>query len=194
MSDVMDRTRTKIPIEDALSRFEPRTLPNNPLALDVSLQEACNWCWAAVTSHINNFLSPMSPVDQCGVVTAVVDPNNVHNCCNRPVPGPCDKRRKLSVALEKFGHFHDPLEPPDEQIVIDQVTHGFPVGARIEWRGSTNAPSHFVAVYGFVPAQGGEGLKFNVADPATGADVVVADKFRDHYPGDGTWETTYRTK
>jgi hypothetical protein len=186
----MDRTRIKIPVDEELPRFEPRDMPNNPLALDTALQEACNWCWAAVTSHINNLLSPQAPFTQCEVVKTVLDNEN---CCAQPVPGPCDVRNMLSPALTEVGqHFLD-LKPPDDQFVIDQVSNGFPPGVRIEWQGS-GAVSHFVALYGFVPAQQTEKLKFNVADPVTGPDVMDADTFRNNYQSNGTWQTTYRTK
>jgi hypothetical protein len=177
---VLDQTRVPVPVEAHTAEFPPHVLVNNPLKLDTSLQEQCNWCWAAVASHVNNFL-PSSPQlnSQCEVAGLVLEPTN---CCASP--SSCNSVVALSVAMTDVGHPVN-AQQPDDQKVQDEINAGRPAMGRIDWTGG--GASHFLAFYGYVPATPTEKLQFNVADPRWGPCLADAKQVHDMYRNLGKW-------
>ena len=147
-----------------------------------------NWCWAAVSVSIRNFLSPGANLRQCQLAMRQL----VHtDCCSVPLPEDCDQRSRLEVALANAG-----VTASNQRGILsflalrDRLRLGKPVCCAIRW--PTSPPSyHFVQVDGFVE-NGPRGNEVFVNDPLNPGGWMPYDTLVQSYNGTGTWEWTYQ--
>jgi hypothetical protein len=182
----------------------PAGVPIGPRAqkFKMKCQEENDWCWAAVTVAINDFLDP-TPVtvgpgghiwDQTKVATQVMaqmlpwnppvdcsaDPNRL---CNRPAG--LDVALGVTANLRKSGAmFNQILDFASIQCWIDQQ---LPLGARILWAAGG---AHFIAFSGYQVFSSGE-QKVVVQDPLYGASVQDYSSLLGQYRYQGSWNDTY---
>jgi hypothetical protein len=156
------------------------------LDFDMQLQTQGNWCWAATATSVSLFYWPWSGWTQCKVANGELSRND---CCNSPVPSPCNVPWYLDLALTRTGNFVSFTGPSDVATVRAEILAGRPVGARIGWSGGGG---HFMVIYGCGRAAGVE--YFHIDDPIYGKSQPTVATFSSSYQGSGSWTHTYFTK
>jgi len=150
------------------------------LRLDIAMerQRGDNWCWAAVTKAVGDFLNVVRT--QCEIANAV---KRQSDCCDEP--NPCDTTERLECALAQVATVRHHNGPATVDSVVRALEGSRPVGACIEWRGGG---FHFVLITGI---RTGDMPVVEVMDPArTMGDEPVPHSlnvFMSRYPGDGKW-------
>ncbi|CAE6715270.1 papain-like cysteine protease family protein [Candidatus Nitrotoga fabula] len=161
--------------------FSAKHLPFNMQA-----QTQSNWCWAATSTSVSHFYWFLSPWTQCRVANGELNHND---CCNSPVPSPCNVPWYLDKALTRTNNFVNITGQVSFQQVRDEIDAGRPVGARIGWGGGGG---HFMVIYGYSVAAGVE--YFDIDDPIYGKTHLTVSDFSTNYQGSGNWTHTYFTK
>lgn len=162
----------------------------------LDLQRKENWCWAAVTASIVNFLDKSKSLSQCEVVNHCFSRHAARgkppDCCREGESKACDQPFSLSDALEDMGlrvvRCNFPLTLRETR---QQIESGVPVALRIEWNGGG---AHFVVITAVGPehADGEDSTWIRVADPNDqAASYIPFGKLRDKYKGDGRWTYSY---
>jgi hypothetical protein len=162
------------------------TLRSNPLQVELEPQSLSYWCWASVTSAIENFYGETDATSQCGVATRCLN----RPCCppgddteNNPVNVPYD----LSTALDS-----NAVSPPSDQIEFGdlqmEISASRPVCCVIRW--DSSGDEHVVLAAGFTPTG-----DVWIDDPASpGMRAIPWNTFRQRYGDDGSWIATVKTK
>jgi hypothetical protein len=72
------------------------------LNFNMQPQTQSNWCWAATSTSVSHYYSWFSPWTQCKVANGEL---GYSNCCNSPVPSPCNVSWYLDRALTRTENF-----------------------------------------------------------------------------------------
>jgi hypothetical protein len=159
------------------------------MPFQVETQEESRWCWAAVSSAVDQYYSPLAFLSQCEVASEVLVQPDV---CNDP--DAYDDSGALEVGLNVIGRY-DHVDPEGTKMTFDalqtEIDAGRPVCVCIQWDGSQNA--HFVALCGYSEWSGGLRL-VDVADPFYPDSTQNFDAFPLSYHGGGSWLQTLFTK
>ena len=157
------------------------------LAFNMQMQTQSNWCWAATSTSVSHFYWFWSTWTQCRVANGELGHSD---CCNDPVPSPCNVPWYLDKALTRTHNFVSIAgQQASFQQVRDEIDAGRPVGARIGWNGGGG---HFMVIYGYSRFLG-MGY-FDIDDPIYGKSHLAVSDFANNYQGSGTWTHTYFTK
>jgi len=157
------------------------------VAFDVPIQEAANWCWAAVGLGVANFYGS-SNWTQCTLAGTILS----KQCCGSPTPSVCDVYGSLDASLTTVGHL---VRREDNPIAFTAVQTEIgakrPLGARIEWSGGSGA--HFVALGGWKLMS--DGTEFvEVYDPLFKFTSLPYNQFVSGYRSNGdAWRNSYFT-
>ena len=127
------------------------------LAFNMEAQTQSNWCWAATSTSVSHYYWFWSNWTQCRVAGAEL---NRSDCCNSPVPSPCNVPWFLDRALTRTNNFVSIAGPVAFSAVKAEIDAGRPVGARIGWSGGGG---HFVCIYGYSSFLNDE--YFDIDDP-----------------------------
>src|SRR5262245_21914601 len=115
-------------------RFFDKWLLSKQLAFNMQAQTQTNWCWAATSTSVSHFYWLFSPWTQCKVANAELGHSD---CCNSPVPAPCNVPWYLDRALTRTKNFVSIVAGQASfQQVRTEIDAGRPVGARIGWGGN----------------------------------------------------------
>jgi hypothetical protein len=165
-----------------------RDLLYSSVALNFNMQPQTqsNWCWAATSTSVSVFYSSLSPWTQCKVANGEL---GYSNCCNSPVPSPCNVGWYLDKALTRTENLVTVTGPATFDQVRSEIQAGRPVGARIGWSGGGG---HFMCIYGCDTIGGTE--YFDIDDPIFGKNQPTVATFSSSYQGSGSWTHTYYTK
>jgi len=149
-------------------------------------QEQTNWCWAATSHSVYDYLNTVAKWTQCGIANVCL---RLNNCCMPAAASTsCNKPWYLDNALTVVGVLRL-MTGQDEPFAsaATEIDGGLPVCLRVGWRGGGG---HFLAIHGYlVDAQGVQYLY--VDDPIYGKSVVPYGIFRKSYRGSGAWTHTY---
>ncbi len=156
------------------------------LNFNMQPQTQSNWCWAATSSSVSHYYSAYSPWTQCKVANGEL---GYSNCCNSPVPSPCNVSWYLDRALTRTENFVTVTGPATFEQVRSEIEAGRPVGARIGWSGGGG---HFMCIYGCDVIAGTQ--YFDIDDPIYAKNSPTVATFSSSYQGSGTWTHTYYTK
>ena len=156
------------------------------LAFNMEAQTQSNWCWAATSTSVSHYYWFWSNWTQCRVAGAELNRND---CCNSPVPSPCNVPWFLDRALTRTNNFVSIAGPVAFSAVKAEIDAGRPVGARIGWSGGGG---HFVCIYGYSSFLNDE--YFDIDDPIYGKSHLRVADFSSNYQASGTWTHTYFTK
>ncbi|PTR16469.1 papain like cysteine protease AvrRpt2 [Nitrosospira sp. Nsp2] len=156
------------------------------LAFNMQTQTASNWCWAAASASVSHFYWWWSTWTQCRVANGELGHSD---CCNSPVPAPCNVPWYLDRALTRTNNFVSTLGQGSFQQVKAEIDACRPVGARIGWNGGGG---HFIVIHGYSRILDLE--YFDIDDPIYGKSHMTVSDFASNYQGSGTWTHTYFTK
>lgn len=157
----------------------------NPLRVRLEAQSLHYWCWAAVTSAIENFYGETNATSQCGVATRCLH----RRCCP---PGDDTPNNPLNVSYDLCTALDsNAVSSPVDQISFadlqNQITAGRPVCCVIRW---PTGDDHVLLAAGYTATQ-----DVWIDDPASpGLRSVAWNQFRQGYGDGGKWIATVRTK
>lgn len=170
-------------------------VPARQLPLTIQVQQESLWCWAAISSSVDDFYAIPPSWQQCCIVQSTFA---------SPLPPPCisptdpawNRTAKLSPALRLVGH-QGPSGPGAYGIaqIRSQIDSDQPLGVAIQWNGSSNPPdNHFVLLTGY--SDDGTQPEVTVKDPFNGTTLAVPLRtFPAKYRSvGGTWIFSYETK
>jgi hypothetical protein len=186
LQDFVSATRVSVRNPEILINIFDLLYSSQALNFDMQAQTQSNWCWAATATSVSHFYWPWSGWTQCSVANGELGRGD---CCNSPVPSPCNVPWYLDRALTRTDNFVSITGPVDYQTVRTEIAAGRPVGARIGWSGGGG---HFMVIYGCGRAAGIE--YFNIDDPIYGKSEPTVSTFSAAYQGTGSWTHTYFTK
>jgi hypothetical protein len=154
---------------------------------DMEIQTQTNWCWAATSTSVSHFYSPLSTWTQCRVAGAEL---NRTDCCNSTVPSACNVPWYLDRALTRTSNF-DRMQSGTISYneILTEIRAGRVVGARQGWSGGGG---HFMVIYG--ASRIGNSTYLDIDDPIWGKSTLSYDTFATNYQGSGSWTHTYFTK
>jgi Papain-like cysteine protease AvrRpt2 len=157
------------------------------LPLAMQHQAQTEWCWAAVSASVGDFLGwsePPGTRTQCDIANSLL---GLADCCGNGSSDECNRTTLLDVALELVGHKNgDPYEGTASFDSIVQLTSEFkvPIGVRVDIGGD----GHFLLIVGFNNDNGNQWVR--VADPIYGPNSYDYTEFCRAYQG-GQWTHTY---
>ncbi|MBK7601184.1 MAG: hypothetical protein IPJ07_22715 [Acidobacteria bacterium] len=168
------------------------------MRFELEQQRKENWCWAAVTASITNYLNDEKSISQCEVVNHCfgmhLAAGKAPDCCKNEDSKKCDLPFSLTDALEAMGMRVSRSNYPlslDE--LKEQIVSGLPIAVRIGWSG-VDGGAHFIVITAVGPdhPDGDDSTWIRVADPyEKAASYIPFGKLRDNYRGDGRWTHTY---
>ena len=157
------------------------------LPFNMQAQTQTNWCWAATATSVSHFYMPLSTWTQCRVAGAELQRTD---CCNAPVPSPCNVPWYLDRALTRTSNFDRFVSGTiSYNDILAEIQAGRVVGARQGWSGGGG---HFMVIYGC--SRIGSTRYLDIDDPIFGKNTMTYDTFATNYQGSGTWTHTYFTK
>ncbi len=156
------------------------------LGFNMQAQTQTNWCWAATATSVSHFYWFASTWTQCKVASGEL---NRTDCCNSPVPAPCNVPWYLDRALSRTNNYVSMTGQASFSTVKAEIDAGRPVGARVGWSGGGG---HFMVIYGY--SKVGTTEYFDIDDPIYGKSHITVAEFSSNYQGSGTWTHTYFTK
>lgn len=167
--------------------IQGRLFVSKQLSFSMQPQTQTNWCWAATSTSVSHFYWGLSTWTQCKVANSELGHND---CCNSPVPSPCNVAWYLDKALTRTENFVSILTGQASfQQIRAEIDAGRPVGARIGWSGGGG---HFMVICGYSQVAGTD--YFDIDDPIYGKSHLSVTNFSSNYQGSGTWTHTYFTK
>ncbi|MGH7958723.1 MAG: papain-like cysteine protease family protein [Opitutaceae bacterium] len=141
----------------------------------IQSQTQSNWCWAATSVSVSHFYWTGSSWTQCQVAS---DELGRTDCCNSPVPSPCNVPWFLDRALTRTNNFVSITGQITFAQVQAEIDAGRPVGARVGWSGGGG---HFMVIYGYRTV--GTTRYFDIADPIYGNSSPTVATFSSSYQG-----------
>ena len=156
-----------------------------PTATDVKLvfQEQTQWCWAACTAMIAQFLG-IEDIKQCELANFLHEQTK---CCQKPSWSKCNRPCATEKIMPVYAHLGvtglGPDLPLAEATLRDELQSGRPVEVGFLW---FNDGGHVVIVYGFT-AKG----YFNVHDPWIGTGFATYEFLRNAYHNGGRWDLSF---
>jgi hypothetical protein len=167
------------------------------MAFDMQLQLQSEWCWAAVTASLSEFLTPASPMTQCQVANQFLKKSSPPiDCCQNPDAPACNQSNSLSNVLQAtgwLGCYHPFHLPPD--VIRNLINKGKPLPILINWRDGNGKFSggHFIVITGVGPDHptGHGDTMIAVEDPLNGPSLLPYNVLTKTYKGDGYWMYSY---
>lgn len=157
------------------------------LPFNMQLQTQTNWCWAATATSVSHFYFSRSSWTQCKVANGNL---SLTDCCNSPVPSPCNIPSSLKSALEVTSNLASMVSGTiGFDAILAELQAGRVVGARTQWPDDNG---HFMVIYGC--SRIGTTEYLDIDDPIYGKSHPTLDQFTNHYQGRGRWTHTYFTK
>jgi hypothetical protein len=157
------------------------------LPFNMQAQTQTNWCWAATSTSVSHFYFSSSSWTQCKVASAELSRTD---CCNSPVPSPCNVSWYLDRALTRTSNFASMVSGTISFAAIEaELNAGRVIGTRIGWSGGGG---HFMCVYGC--SRVGSTEFVDIDDPIYGKSHITLATFTNSYQGNGRWTHTYYTK
>jgi hypothetical protein len=156
------------------------------LPFNMQAQTQTNWCWAATSTSVSHFYFSASTWTQCKVAGAELQRSD---CCNAPVPSPCNVPWYLDRALTRTSNFVRLSAPISYAEIETELKAGRVIGTRIGWNGGGG---HFMCIYGC--SRVGSTEFVDIDDPIYGKSHITLATFSNNYQGSGHWTTTYFTK
>jgi hypothetical protein len=166
------------------------------LKVEIPMQRADNWCWAAVAVGIACAYGD-TELTQCMLATRVFSTENPpRQCCPSYTNGDCDVEIQLSRALTLPGHEHleGPVLGPGPQswdFIKNEIDSGRPIAVCV--RGTSG---HFLAITGYrEDSDGAKEVERYVYydDPLVSRGVRTLADFTVRSDG-SQWFATYKTK
>jgi len=158
----------------------------NPLPIVLEPQALSNWCWAAVTSSVENFYQEAYAASQCEVATRCLP----WPCCP---PGPDTGTNPLNVTYNLQTALNQNANPPaiGGQISYSdlqaEISLGRPICFVVHWDAGG---AHVLLAVGW----SGSGDVW-IDDPAApGLRAIPWERFCQLYGDDGYWQATLKTK
>ena len=161
------------------------------LTLTMQKQAQTNWCWAAVTSSVANFLSAENPegaLTQCQIACKVL---SVDTCCEDGSSEECNCNSLLEIGLASVGHLNG--APYNGPIAFDSIKaqisapYRVPIGVRV----SNGTQGHFLLIIGFDDDNDNQWV--DVSDPLYGEATYALTDFAGAYHG-MPWTHSYGIK
>lgn len=157
------------------------------LPFNMQPQTQSNWCWAATSTSVSHFYFWASPWTQCKVANGELSRTD---CCNSPVPTPCNVPWYLDRALQRTSNFASMVNGTiGYSAILAELKAGRVIGARIGWSGGGG---HFMVIHGCSQIGGTEYV--DIDDPIFGKSHITLAAFTNSYQGSGHWTHTYYTK
>jgi hypothetical protein len=155
------------------------------LRFSMQQQRQANWCWAAVSSSVDEYYKVGSTLTQCQIANSHTGQTN---CCSAAgSSAPCNAYGYLDQTLGIVGHFDRMTQPSTFDEVEKEMVAGRPLGIRVAWSGGG---AHFIAATGTED----DGSVW-VSDPGSGTTSLVPfNTLRSSYLSSGTWTHSYFTK
>lgn len=181
-------TANRVPYQSLLKELHVlgKLFSGRALAFNIQAQTQTNWCWAATSVSVSRFYWTGSAWTQCQVASSELGRTD---CCNSPVPSPCNVPWYLDRALTRTNNFVSLTGQLTFAQVKAEIDAGRPVGARVGWSGGGG---HFMVIYGYRTV--GLTRYFDIADPIYGNSSPTVTTFSTNYQGSGTWTHSYYTK
>ena len=178
----------RVPYESLLKELTVlgKIFSGRALSFSMQAQTQSNWCWAATSVSVSHFYWTGSSWTQCRVAGGELGRTD---CCNSPVPSPCNVPWYLDRALTRTNNFVSITGPIAFTQVQAEIDAGRPVGARVGWSGGGG---HFMVIYGY--RRVGRTVYLDIADPIYGNSSPTMTTFSSSYQGSGTWTHSYYTK
>jgi hypothetical protein len=167
------------------------------MAFDMQPQLQSEWCWAAVTASLSEFLTPASPMTQCQAANKFLKQSSPPvDCCQNPDAPACNQTNSLSNVLQAtgwLGCYHPFHLPPD--VIRNLINKGKPLPILINWRDGNGKFSggHFIVITGVGPdhPNGHGDTMIAVEDPLNGPSLLPYNVLTKTYKGDGYWMYSY---
>jgi len=157
------------------------------LAFTIQPQQQTEWCWAAVTSSVDQFFSAASTWSQC---TLANDQLQQTSCCTNGSIAQCNCPWYLERSLGRVNRLRAYIQAAAPFTGVQQeINQGDPVCARIGWAGGGG---HFVVIFGYDDSTPTNYVV--VADPIWGVSQIPYSVFSSSYRGNGTWTHSYYTQ
>ncbi|MCW2308735.1 papain-like cysteine protease family protein [Rhodobium gokarnense] len=165
------------------------TVISRVLPLNMQHQQQTNWCWSAVGTSVGLFFQTGSWT-QCDTANGCL---GYSDCCNNPVPSPCNVYGYLDRSLTYTKSFASMTGSTASAATIEsQINTGYPVCVRVAW---TGGGAHFLSITGYsFPVSNPSNVTIYLEDSIYGTTSMPLADFPAQYHGGGTWTHTYYTK
>lgn len=159
------------------------------LQFTIQQQLLPTWCWSAVGTSIALFYNPNSGWTQCKMATEALLPAP-GNCCNKPLPSPCnttwflqnaDGTKGSLIKAEIANGFVAGAIPYDK--LRTELDAGRIVAYRLQLEVEGQKMFHFVAAAGY--DNSGDTPMVSIFDSFFGNSVMPYDEFIQHYKYQG---------
>lgn len=185
--DLAAASRTQFGQHAALVKIGNLLFSSTVLPFNMQAQTQTNWCWAATSTSVSHFYFGASSWTQCKVAGAELSRSD---CCNSPVPSPCNVPWYLDRALTRTSNFVSIVSGTISYDAIEaELKAGRVIGTRIGWNGGGG---HFMAIHGC--SRIGSTEYVDIDDPIFGKTHITLATFTNNYQGSGRWTHTYYTK
>lgn len=157
------------------------------IPFQVQSQEMDNWCWAAVTSSVVEYLDPRQAGawTQCAVASAEL----AKSCCVTPRPDPCDQTNTLDGPLNRVGHLRQSVISGyiGARAIATELDADLPVPIRVQW---PSRGGHFLSIRGIKKV--GDVTSLHLTDPIFGFSTIDGNLLvHGGYQNNGSWSHTY---
>lgn len=157
------------------------------LMFTIQPQQQTEWCWAAVTSSVDQFFNTASTWTQCLLANNQLQQTT---CCSNGSSSSCNCPWYLDRSLTLVNRLRAYLQAVAPMAGVKQeINQNDPLCARIGWSGGGG---HFVVLYGYDDSTPTDYVL--VADPIWGISQVPYNSFVSSYRGNGSWTHSYYTQ
>lgn len=119
----------------------------------VPLQEQQNWCWAATTAGVHNFVySKTDPNDvkKCEVANRMLDLTDCCNLTNGQTPIECNVQSGLTLPLFEYDcHKTTFANKVDFDNIMAEIDNDLPLCVRVVWQQGFGE-GHFAVIVGYI--------------------------------------------
>jgi hypothetical protein len=150
----------------------------------VQRQQQTEWCWAAVTSSLIQFMIPEAPASQRDIVTHTIKKEAAQSLKDLNKPWDItDAAKHMGLAdSTRYGNV-------SRDTMREMVNEGLPIPIQINWRNNARkngslGSGHYVVVNSIGEEAKGETL-IQVEDPLVGKLSLTWDELKNDYPGKG---------
>ena len=156
----------------------------NPAFPNVPQPAKTNWCWAAVSVAVRQYLNGNTPT-MCVLINQV---RPGFNCCNNPYSGPCNAPTPVDQGLKALGNWNGQYGPLNLGQIQQAVHATVPVVCVVSYAQG----NHAVVLIGWANFSGV--IKVAIMDPTAGVIGMPYTQLVSGYPAGGTWTESYPTK
>jgi hypothetical protein len=157
------------------------------LVFNMQPQQESEWCWAAVTSSIDQYFNAGSAWSQCLLANNQLQQTS---CCVNGASAQCNCPWYLDRSLALVSRLRSYVQAVAPFAGVQQeINQNDPLGVRIGWSGGGG---HFVVIYGYDDSTATAYVL--VADPIWGISQIPYTTFVSSYRGNGAWTDSYYTQ